>query len=45
MPEDYFVVDTATRAQCFPAISSIPLSTLPPGEFNALDVDLVMASW
>lgn len=45
MPEDYFVVDAVTRSSCFPAVSSTPPSTLPPGGFDASDVDLVLATW
>jgi hypothetical protein len=45
MPEDYFVVDANTRSLCFPLISSVPPSTLPPGGFDAFDVDSVMATW
>lgn len=42
---DYFVVDQITRNSCFPVISSTPPSTLPPRDFDASDVDLVMAVW
>lgn len=42
--DDYFTVDDVTRI-CFPLISSSPPSTLPPGEFDAADVDAVMALW
>lgn len=42
---DYFVVDQTTRNSCFPMISSTPLSTLPPDDFDASDVDAVMALW
>lgn len=42
---DYFVVDQVTRNSCFPMISSTPLSTLPPKDFDASDVDAVMALW
>lgn len=42
---DYFIVDQTTRNSCFPMISSTPASTLPPGDFDAPDVDSVMALW
>lgn len=45
MPEDYFIVDTNTRLLCFPQISSVPPSTLPPKYFDGSDVDSVMALW
>lgn len=42
--DDYFTVDDATRV-CFPLVSSSPPSTLPPGEFDASDIDAAMALW
>ncbi len=42
---DYLVVDQVARNSCFPMISSTPLSTLPPDDFYASDVDAVMALW
>lgn len=42
---DYFIVDQATRNSCFPMISSTPLSTLPPKDFDASDVDAAMSLW
>ena len=43
--DDYFIVDQTTRNSCFPVIFSTPLSTLPPRDFDASDVDMVMALW
>jgi hypothetical protein len=45
MYEDYFIVNADIRSLCFPQISSVPPSALPPGGFDASDVDSAMALW